>query len=825
MDILSKEQWFAHPQLPSNEVSNAVKNKTYVGIDFGTSTTVVSIIAIGSDGIWHPETLQIKQPDGNNGFDEYNLVNSILVWKNNKLLFGHPAFALKQFMKYGRNMFSSFKMDLGLDLGPTYPNSLLAKRFGHKYVIENALDAAKVFFQFLVSAIKDSIHEKGLPEDIEYIVSVPASFHDSQRRDLLKALQFAGIVIEDACFIDEPNAAFLSYFYECWKENGGKQFLTALRDNSANILVYDFGAGTCDLSILHVRLQNGRLCSRNLAISRFTALGGDNIDFAIAKYVLFDKIKWDIKDPDFYLSDIRKNDTIIPRIMPIAEQLKTKITEYLSLKEIDSIYDIDKIDYTISEEKIFEVIRSDRVNATICPSLNTKEYKDVMLKFLGDDVDSDDEIMSVYEPIEDVLDKAGIEPEDLYGVLFIGGSSENPFVRNTIMGMLPRNVKRLIPSDLRCHVSQGAAIHCIGYYAFDLDFIQPVTSDDINVVVAGGGLSRIVASSTPVPSPVIRHEFCIIFENQTTVEIPICLTTKDHLLGIITFSCGEKMPFKKGEIITLECTLTRSKILDVSVYARGEKVASKILSPILFEPVSPKEKKYLEAKKRYREECLASGGDKYVSTKTIVALIKEAEALEYYKEVLDLYMILDNREKNYESFIVRFADLYGDEAIRKKWLKIQYKRHPIARNALLCADESYGAERVDWLRKALSKDPENYFLMYILGSEIGNEQEGKYLITKVYNALLPLLDRDFIQQNFLSLLENCSIRLDKKDTLKRIQLWRENQKRRCCTNYRQYTKNDEDNILIDYEEKKDFEKNKIYNDTNLVSDFTGKSLK
>lgn len=56
------------------------QKKTYVGIDFGTSTTVVSVIKKDKDGNLCSEALQIAQPDGRGGCSEQEIVNSVLAW-------------------------------------------------------------------------------------------------------------------------------------------------------------------------------------------------------------------------------------------------------------------------------------------------------------------------------------------------------------------------------------------------------------------------------------------------------------------------------------------------------------------------------------------------------------------------------------------------------------------------------------------------------------------------------------------------------------------------------------------------------------------------
>jgi len=61
----------------------------------------------------------------------------------------------------------------------------------------------------------------------------------------------------------------------------------------------------------------------------------------------------------------------------------------------------------------------------------------------------------VFAPVRDALEKSGLIAEDLDAVLFIGGSSENPIVREAVMKGLGCDVEAIIPSDLRSHVSKG----------------------------------------------------------------------------------------------------------------------------------------------------------------------------------------------------------------------------------------------------------------------------------------------------------------------------------------------------------------------------------
>lgn len=109
------------------EKKHLCENKTFVGIDFGTSTTVVSIANYTGDDR-KPiscESIQILQMMSDGAKMESQLVPTVICWNNNKLLVGQGAYALKGNPDYefGVNIWHSFKMELGKDMGPKWYKS------------------------------------------------------------------------------------------------------------------------------------------------------------------------------------------------------------------------------------------------------------------------------------------------------------------------------------------------------------------------------------------------------------------------------------------------------------------------------------------------------------------------------------------------------------------------------------------------------------------------------------------------------------------------------------------------------------------------------
>ena len=108
------------PELQDKGYSNLF-NTTFVGIDFGTSTTVVSVAKIGKSAPIQTFALNINQiiPPHNAEYSS-DKVPSVIAWYNDTLYVGKGAADLKYNLLEGKNIWFSFKMKLGEDLGMRY---------------------------------------------------------------------------------------------------------------------------------------------------------------------------------------------------------------------------------------------------------------------------------------------------------------------------------------------------------------------------------------------------------------------------------------------------------------------------------------------------------------------------------------------------------------------------------------------------------------------------------------------------------------------------------------------------------------------------------
>ena len=108
--------------------------------------------------------------------------------------------------------------------------------------------------------------------------------------DTFRAAALAGMELSERALLDEPNAALLDYLLTCRPRTDDGQRFDLSRPRT--VLVFDFGGGTCDVSILRVQADGDEQQLRifNLSIARYERLGGDDIDAAIVEHVLLPQL-------------------------------------------------------------------------------------------------------------------------------------------------------------------------------------------------------------------------------------------------------------------------------------------------------------------------------------------------------------------------------------------------------------------------------------------------------------------------------------------------------------------------------------------------------
>ena len=768
---------------------SALAQKTFIGIDFGTSTTVASYIKfddIGSRII--VEQIDIRQIKADGCVTRYHLIPSCIALNpiNNEVIIGVGAKELQYQLKEGIDVWSSFKMQLGVDLGPKYRNTKLRK--GNQDIfIENAQDATREFFKFLHAGISDFIKTNDLPEEIALAVTVPASFEANQRRDLMIALESAGFQVDEYCLIDEPNAAFLSILHNSWVEK--TSFAEFLKRESRNILVFDFGAGTCDISILRISIVDGQVKSKNLSISKFFALGGNDIDRAIAEEILLPQLLAE-SILDTGITSEQTEDIVIPRLMPIAERLKIQCSKLLMQKGLSEVSDCFALNENITDHSIPDLMLGKNILKLNAPTIKLSEFAKIMEHFIEvlDDLNNFDEQplnnKSIFLPLYSALNKANLEKDKLHSIIFIGGSSESSIIQAGIKNHFGRFVEALIPRDLRTHVSQGAAFHSFAHHALGTDVIQPITSESIMLVTLNGGLEEILSSGSEVPTKT-PYQSCFVVprDGQAVLELPICVSSEDKILQVLNIHPFKGETFHKGQELILQTRMTADKILEVIVMIDGIETRCEQLNPLSNTPLTAEEFEFLIAKQVFNKAVFDGKG-----RPSLAAVISYGDALSISKKYLKAAEIYEQAElmdskRDLSILICYNYDFAGKKILAEKWSEISFKRNANPISAYNVAIFKYRSgnneEAKEYLERSVDLDSNYSASLYLMGkvlNELGQTD------SSFYQKAITLLKRDLknhnINESDCNRLINAAIAIGDTTTSEEAVLYRERLSRR-----------------------------------------------
>ena len=514
------------------------------------------------------------------------------------------------------------------------------------------------------------------------------------------------------------------------------------------------------------------------------ALGGDDIDREIAKKVLLPQLVKGGTPTDVFTTSELEN-VVLPRLKPEAERLKTYCCKMIDTQGLnpESLRENTK---TIKGRRIPAItIQNQRWELTT-PQITLSEFAEVMDPIINIEDRSQDQaqnaIPNIFEPIHNALEKSGLSKDDLGMVLFIGGSCSNPVVRKAIEDYFGRFVGFYTPRDLRSHVSRGAAIHSLFFHGFHREMIRPITSETIYLITREEDLEIVIPAGTIVPSPeIFVTEYKINRGNQQRVELPFCVGGRDKILGkIIVMYPDPKGSFKVGTRVSVSCTITRDKLLDVTVVIGQTKLTEKIFNPLANTELIPQHRLLLQARQALNESILKGNGKPELKAVRNYAIA--AEKAKLWREAAEIMLMIEeylDRSKDYATYIAYLYSKDGDSQKSDQWSEEAYERSPRCISAYnLAITRKYQGDTdsfEEFIEEALKFDDSNAVALgcyghYLMGK---NDARGREYIVRACDIFSAALLEEELEEDDCSRLERVAKTLEKKDILESLRVYRE----------------------------------------------------
>jgi molecular chaperone DnaK len=317
----------------------------------------------------------------------------------------------------------------------------------------------------VLSKLKQDAEDR-LGEKIEEaIITCPAYFDDSQRQATKAAGEIAGFKVRR--ILNEPTAAALAYGFNKQKDE--------------KIVVYDFGGGTFDISILEI----GDNTIEVKATGGDTHLGGDDFDRRIIEYLIAEYKKQEG-------IDLSKDPLALQRLKEAAERAKHELSSALET-EINLPY----ITSTEAGPKHFLM------------KLTRAKLEELV----------SDYITRSLELVSETLREAKLTPQDIDEVILVGGQTRMPAIQEAVAKMFGKQPhKDINPDEV---VAIGAAIEA-GILQGDVRdvLLLDVTPLTLGIETLGGVMTPMIPKNTTIPTAKTEI-FSTASDNQTQVEIHV----------------------------------------------------------------------------------------------------------------------------------------------------------------------------------------------------------------------------------------------------------------------------------------------------------------
>ena len=431
-----------------------------LGIDLGTTFSAMAIVEGGSPKI-------IENKEGNR-----TTPSIVAISKNNERLVGllakrqavvnpdNTLFSIKRLMgrrwedpEVQRDLkWLPYKMQRSMSGG-------VEIKMGDKWYRPEEISA------IVLQKIKQDAEEKLGEKITEAIITVPAYFSDSQRQATKNAGEIAGLKV--LRIINEPTAAALAYGLD--------------KKKSEQIVVYDFGGGTFDVSVLEI----GDDTIEVKATGGDTHLGGDDFDQRITNY-LVDLFK---KEQGI---DLSKDSMALARLKEAAEKTKLELS-------------------TVLETEInLPFITSDASG----PKHFVTKFTRAKLEELVHDY-----IATSLELVKQTVKEAGFSLNDVDEIVLVGGQTRMPAIVDAVKNLFGKEPnKEINPDEV---VALGAAVQA-GVLQGDVKdiLLLDVTPLTLGIETLGNIATPMISKNTTIPTAKTQI-FSTAANNQPQVEIHV----------------------------------------------------------------------------------------------------------------------------------------------------------------------------------------------------------------------------------------------------------------------------------------------------------------
>jgi len=451
-----------------------------------------------------------------------------------------------------------------------FPFDIVEGENGGICIMVDYMDEKKIFTPedisaMILSKLKTDA-ELFLGESVEKaVITVPAYFNNAQREATKNAGRIAGLDV--IRIINEPTAAGIAYNLNTVNSNEPN-------NKDKNILVYDLGGGTLDVTILTT--NDGLLEVKST--SGNTHLGGEDFDKKITEFCAREfviksfKPKTNLSQEDtnnlfqkYSVSSLRElivlpQDTLTNPHNDISEETQKYILEVIEM--IDILNSILKNPQIISKlktkcENAKKILSKNESTTIIMDSFyqrNTKMYdlKVPITKSVFESICSD-EFNKCMEPVNNALKDANFKCDDIHDVVLIGGSTRIPKICNLLIEKFGNKLKHDINPDEA--VAYGATVQAAILCREENDktsvndiVLVDVVSLSLGVKTAGNIMATLIPRNTQIPCSAEKI-FTTYTDNQPAVTIDVyegerTLTNDNEHIG--SFELQNITPAAKG---------------------------------------------------------------------------------------------------------------------------------------------------------------------------------------------------------------------------------------------------------------------------------------